>query len=112
MAAYDVERQDSLSWFRTEVSPTQYASERQAMEIQRQREKADAMTAYTVLALIGLAILVLAVMKRRRIARAADTVVVAGLATGVRAARKAATKRDALVARVMAKADETTPKQD
>ena len=112
MAGIDVERQDPLTFFRAEVSPADLARARAEWEVQRQ---SDANSAAVLMILLGILILVVAsgvVMQRRKIARAADAAIVSGLATGVRAARKVASKRDALIKRILAKADEKPSKPD
>lgn len=112
MAAFDVERQDPLSLFRSEVGPADLARARQEWATQAQQDHHNAMVGWSVMALIGAMLVLSAVLHRRKIARAADAAIVSGLATGVRAARAVAAKRDGLVARVLAKAAEKTSRQD
>lgn len=105
MAAYDVERQNTLNWFRTDVSPAQIARERQEVEFQRQREAQDAMTGFIALLVVALVAVCVVVVNRRKIARAADAALVTGLASGVRAGRAATSRKNAFFSRVIAKAD-------
>lgn len=112
MAAYDVEHQDPLTFFRSETNPADLARAQHEWAIQRQQDHQTVMTAWTVLAVIC-ALAVLGMIKHRlKIARAADAVVVSGLASGVRAARKAQSRRASWVARIVARADEKPPTSD
>lgn len=109
MAGYDVERKDPLTYFRTEVLPADLARAKADWQAQAQRDHQAAVVGWTVMAAIALLLALAVLIHRRKIARAADAAIVSGLASGVRAARKARTKRSAWFARVLAKADEPTP---
>lgn len=109
MGAYDVQRQDPLNYFRTEVPPADLARARAEWELQAQRDHQAAVVGWTVMAAIALLLALSALLHRRRIARATDAAIIAGLATGVRAVRKARSKRAAWIARILARADEPTP---
>jgi hypothetical protein len=78
------------------------------------REPLDTWIGIVIAAIIVISIVAahLAALHRRKIARAADAALISGLATGVRAARSVASKKDALIERVRAKADEKPSEQD
>lgn len=109
MAAYDVEQQSPLDWFRTAVSPEQQAQVRHEMAVQRQQDAQNAMTGAVALAVVVLVVVACVVVNRRKIAKAADTALISGLASGVRTARKARAKQRAWIARIVAQADEQPP---
>lgn len=79
-----------------------------------QKEQADTWGAVAAAAAILIAVVAAHYIAehRRKIARAADAAMISGLATGVRAARSVASKKDALITRVLAKADENPSRPD
>ena len=78
------------------------------------REPFDAWIGIVIAAIIVITIVAahLVAQHRRKVARAADAALVSGLATGLRAVRGAASKKDALVKRILAKADENHSRPD
>lgn len=104
-----LDHSNSLNVFRTQAAPAYMKAE---WEAQRQHDANVVFVGYIVLGLIAAAAVYGIVLHRRKIANAADIALVSGLATGVRAARKAASAKDAFAARVLAKAEETHPSAD
>src|SRR6266496_37330 len=78
------------------------------------REPFDAWIGVLIATIIVIAIVAAHLMAqhRRKIARATEAALISGLATGVRAARSVASKKDALIGRVLAKADEKPSQPD
>jgi hypothetical protein len=107
-----LDHQDSLNYFRSGPSPADMARYHQEWQIQQQRDANAAMIGWSVLAVIVIAAAYCAFLYRRKIAGVADAAVISGLATGVRTARAARSRKAALMARVIAKADEKTSPQD
>lgn len=87
-------------------------SYQQQRAIEKQQNETWAAVAAVVVILIVIVAAHYVAEHRRKIVRAADAALVSGLATGVRAARKARSKRDGLMRRVLAKASETPPSKD
>lgn len=112
MAGPGTERQDPLIYFRTNISPAEIARHQHNWEIEQQQNANAQMIVIGVAVFIGVLLAYAAVLHWRKITRAADAAVISGLATGVRAARVARSKRDALIDRVLAKADEPTRTPD
>lgn len=107
-----LDHQDPLNFFRSGPSSAEVAQHQHEWMVQQQRDANTATMAYIFLGLIVLAAAYGVFLHRRKLARAADAALVSGLATGVRAARKAASAKDAFTARVLAKADEIHPSAD
>lgn len=85
---------------------------RAEIEAQRVERMRDVIIILTVIGVAALLAAYFLFRNRQKIARAADAAVVAALAKGVMAARSAGAKRDALIARVLAKAAEKPTSQE
>lgn len=107
-----LDHQDPLNLWRSGPTTAEVAQRQHEWAVQQQHDANAAMIGYSVIALIALAVAYSVFLHRRKLARAADAALVSGLATGVRAARKAASAKDAFTARVRAKADEIHPSAD
>ena len=109
MAGIDVKNDNPGYGLRSEApAATIAAAEHRAAEHHRHQEQ------ITIGISVGIALLLLfgalyAVHHRRKIARATDRAVINSLATGVRAARAATAKKNALIERVLAQADADKP---
>lgn len=108
----DSDRQDPVLIFRTGPTTAEMARANQQWEAERQQQATGAMIGWAILILFILAMAYSVFLHRRKIARSADAAAISGLATGVRAARAMAAKRDDFVARVLAKAAEKPPQRD